>query len=188
MNRKAWMGVAAGSVVGLVGVLWGVGTYNRLVRLQTEADAAWAQVENVLQRRFDLIPNLVGTVKGYAKHEATVLEEVTRLRSQWGAAASAGEKMRAAQGLEGALSRLMVVLENYPVLKANESFLKLQDELAGTENRIAVERMRYNEAVKAYVVALRLFPGALLARAFGFAPRDYFEAPPAAQAAPRVEF
>ncbi|HMU96728.1 MAG TPA: LemA family protein [Elusimicrobiota bacterium] len=186
-SKGAWV------VLGLVGVLavaglWAAGTYNRLVGLNEGANAAWAQVENVLQRRFDLIPNLVNTVKGYAKHEAAVLEEVTRLRSQWGEAKTPGDKIAAAQGLEGALSRLMVVIEKYPDLKANENFLKLQDELAGTENRIAVERMRFNEAAKVYNVALRVFPGNLVARWAAFAPRAYFEAAPAARTAPVVQF
>jgi LemA protein len=168
--------------------LWAMGTYNRVVRLQEAVNASWGQVENVLQRRFDLIPNLVNTVKGYAKHEAGVLEEVTRLRSQWGEARTTPQKIQAAQGLEGALSRLMVVLENYPNLKANENFTRLQDELAGTENRIAVERKRYNEAVQGYNTTLRIFPGALVARLCGFASHPYFEAAAGADVAPKVEF
>ncbi|MBL0349942.1 MAG: LemA family protein [Elusimicrobia bacterium] len=188
MKSKIAVAVLGVGALVVVGGLWAVGTYNRLVGLNEGATAAWAQVENVLQRRFDLVPNLVNTVKGYAKHEASVLEEVTRLRSQWGEAKTPGDKMSAAQGLEGALSRLMVVIEKYPDLKANENFLKLQDELAGTENRIAVERRRFNEAAKTYNVALRLFPGNLVARWSGFAPRGYFEAAPQAQTAPVVAF
>jgi LemA protein len=165
-----------------------VGVYNRLVNLQEGADAAWGQVENVLQRRFDLIPNLVATVKGYAKHEAGVLEEVTRLRSQWGEARTPDQKIQAAQGMESALSRLMVVVERYPELKANESFLKLQDELAGTENRIAVERKRFNEDVNQYNAVLRRIPGRWVASLAGFTRRAYFESTPGAKEAPVVQF
>ncbi len=167
----------------------GCGTYNGLVRRQEAIKERWAQVENVLQRRYDLIPNLVNTVKGYAAHEQQTLEEITRLRSQWGAAKTVDEKVQAAQQLEGALSRLMVVAENYPDLKANQSFLALQDELAGTENRIAVERRRYNEAVREYNVAVRQFPSNLIARVTGFLPSTaYFESVAEAKSAPRVQF
>jgi LemA protein len=146
-------------------------------------------VENVLQRRYDLIPNLVATVKGYAKHEADVLEEVTRLRSQWGEAKTPDAKVSAANNLEGALSRLMVVVEKYPDLKANEGFLKLQDELAGTENRIAVERMRYNESVQNYNLKVQTFPSNIMASLISFKPKDaYFKAKEAAQEPPKVEF
>jgi len=183
-NKGLW--IVLGVVV--VAGLWAMGSYNRLVRLQEGVTAGWAQVENVLQRRYDLIPNLVNTVKGYAKHEAGLLQEVTRLRSQWGEARTAGQKIEASQGLESALSRLMVVMENYPNLKANENFVRLQDELAGTENRIAVERKRYNELVQAYNTVLRVFPGALVARLLGFAQHPYFEAAEGAAVAPKVEF
>lgn len=178
--------VLIGAVV-LVG-LWLVAGYNGFVRRQQEVSGAWAQVENVLQRRFDLVPNLVETVKGYAKHEKELFEGIARLRSQWSAAPTQGEKMKAANGMESALGRLMVVMENYPALKADQSFLKLQDELAGTENRIAVERMRYNDAVKAYNTSVQMFPGVLLARVFGFAEKPYFEAQTQAKDAPKVSF
>jgi len=172
----------------VIGV-WMAGTYNRLVGLQESATKSWAQVENVLQRRFDLIPNLVNTVKGYAKHERETFEEVTRLRSQWGAAATRADKIKAAGEMEGALSRLLVVLEKYPELKANQNFLALQDELAGTENRIAVERMRYNEALREYNVGVRRFPTVLVAGMFGFQKNGaYFEAEKEAKKAPKVEF
>jgi LemA protein len=131
----------------------------------------------------------VATVKGYAKHEAGVLEEVTRLRSQWGEAKNTPDKVKASNDLEGALSRLMVVVEKYPDLKANEGFLKLQDELAGTENRIAVERMRYNEAVQNYNLKVQSFPSDLMASIFNFKVKDtYFKAKEAAQEPPKVEF
>jgi LemA protein len=175
--------------LGIVIVLMLFGTYNGLATAKVAIDGQWAQVETVLQRRYDLIPNLVETVKGYAKHEAGVLEEVTRLRSQWGAAKDTSSKVSASNDLEGALSRLMVVVEKYPDLKANEGFLKLQDELAGTENRIAVERMRYNQAVQDYNVKVQTFPSNLIASMCGFKPLDtYFKAKEAAQEAPKVQF
>ena len=143
----------------------------------------------MLQRRFDLIPNLVETVKGYAEHEREVLEEVTRLRSQWGQAGSVADKAQTAGQLEGALARLLLVAERYPDLKANQNFRDLQVELAGTENRISVERQRYNEAVRNYNTAVRQFPGSVVAGFRGMAVSDaYFEAAPAAQEAPRVNF
>src|SRR5262245_37869832 len=155
-SRALFWGILAGLLLTVGGC--GVSQYNRLVGAHEAVPEAWAQVETVLQRRYDLIPNLVNTVKGYAKHEKDLLTEVTRLRSQWGQAKTTSEKVKAANDLEGVLGRLMVVIENYPNLKANESFLKLQDELAGTENRIAVERMRYNEAVQNYNLKVQTFP------------------------------
>jgi len=161
---------------------------NRMVDLDEGAITAWAQVETVLQRRYDLIPNLVNTVKGYAKHEKELLENVTRLRSQWGAAKTVDQKIQASSQLEGFLGRLMVVMERYPDLKANQNFLALQDELTGTENRIAVERRRYNEAVRAYNSTIRRFPGNVVASMSGFERREPFEAAAAAAEAPKVEF
>ena len=179
--------LAIGAVV-ILGV-WGVAVNNRLVTLNESINGAYAQVDTVLQRRYDLIPNLVNTVKGYAKHEAGVLEEVTRLRSQWGEAKTQDTRITAANQLEGALARLMVVVEKYPDLKANQNFLALQDELAGTENRIAVERRRYNEAVQAYNIAIAKFPASVIAGFRGFQRRDvYFKAAEPAQAAPKVDF
>ena len=168
---------------------WGVSVNNRLVVFNESINGAWAQVETVLQRRYDLIPNLVNTVKGYAKHESGVLEEVTRLRSQWGEAKTPDNKIAAANQLESALSRLMVVIEKYPDLKANQNFLALQDELAGTENRIAVERRRYNETVQQYNIAIAQFPASIVAGLHGFRRRDvYFKSDEAAKQAPQVNF
>ena len=164
------------------------GTYNRFVSMDEAVKSSWAQVENQLQRRYDLIPNLVETVKGYAKQEKDVLVEVTNARAKVGGAANVPDKITANNELSGALSRLMVVVERYPDLKSNQNFLRLQDELAGTENRIAVERMRYNDAVKAYNVAIRSFPANLLTGMFGFAKATFFEAPAAAKATPQVKF
>ena len=171
-------------VVGLMAM----GMYNGVVAKDEACNKTWGNVESVLQRRFDLIPNLVNTVKGYAQHEQGILEEITRLRSQWGEAKSTSEKVEAASGLEGALSRLMVVVENYPDLKANQNFVALQDELAGTENRINVERQRFNESVQAYNVTVRQFPTALVARLAGFPPRAPFAAAQGAETAPPVQF
>lgn len=183
----AFLGVLILIVVAVFG--WGSGCYNAFVQSREHMRESWAQVENVLQRRYDLIPNLVNTVKGYAAHEQKLFEEVTRLRSQWGAAANVPQKVEAAQQLEGALSRLLVVMERYPELKANQNFLSLQDELAGTENRISVERKRYNETVRAYNISVQRFPANLVARMTGFAPSSaYFESAAEAKTAPKVQF
>jgi LemA protein len=164
------------------------GNYNKFVRLDQTVKSSWAQVENQLQRRFDLIPNLVETVKGYAKHEKEVLTEVTNARARVGEAGTVPDKIAANNELSGALSRLLLVMERYPDLKANQNFLHLQDELAGTENRIAVERMRYNEAVKVYNQTIKSFPANLLAGMFGFAEAVFFDAPKEAKAAPKIQF
>lgn len=186
MNNKIFVILA---VVAAVIIIGAVTAYNNLVNLDEGVNTAWAQIETALQRRYDLIPNLVNTVKGYAKHESGLLEEITRLRSQWSSAKGTDAKAQAATELEGALGRLMVVVERYPDLKANQNFLALQDELAGTENRIAVERRRYNDAVRAYNVAIRRFPVNLAANLMGFGKRTvYFEAAEDAKAAPKVEF
>jgi LemA protein len=187
MSSKIWLGVLIGFIV--IFFLTLVGSYNGLVASSNTIDASWAQVQNDMQRRFDLIPNLVETVKGYAKHESSVLEEVTRLRSQWGEAKTPAEQASASDSLGNALGRLMVVVEKYPDLKANQNFLQLQDELAGTENRIAVERKRYNDAVLDYNVKVQSFPSNLLAGIFNFKVKDvYFKANAAAQEAPKVQF
>ncbi len=167
------------------------GKYNSFVKQDEVCTMAWANVETVLQRRYDLIPNLVNTVKGYASHEKELLEEVTRLRSQWGAAKASGnanQSVQAAGMLESALGRLMVVVERYPDLKANQNFLALQEELAGTENRISVERRRYNEAVARYNQVIRQYPGNIVANMLGFDRKSPFEAAPEAAAVPVVEF
>jgi LemA protein len=181
-----WIALAAMVVV--IG-LWFMSVNNKLVGLQEGVKQQWAQVETVLQRRFDLIPNLVNTVKGYAEHEKDTLEEVTRLRSQWGAAKTVDEKAQAASALEGTLSRLLLVTENYPQLKADQNFRDLQVELSGTENRVAVERQRYNETVKTYNTAVRQFPASLVASLRSFKTDfAYFEAAKEAETAPKVDF
>jgi LemA protein len=164
------------------------GTYNSLVTMDEGVKAAWAQVENQLQRRYDLIPNYVETVKGYAAHEKDVFLRVTEARSKVAGAGSIQDKIEANNQLSSALSRLLVVVERYPDLKANANFIRLQDELAGTENRIAVERRRYNETVKAYNITIRRFPTNLLAGMFGFDQAAFFEVPKERQEAPKVQF
>ncbi len=191
-SRNPW--VVAGAVLGalLLIVLFVAGyvrtTYNDLVTQQEQIKTAWAQVENQLQRRYDLIPNLVETVKGYAKQETTIFTAIADARARIGSAQTVGQKIEANQQLETALSRLLVVVENYPVLKSSENFMRLQDELAGTENRLAVERMRYNEIVRAYNTRVRLFPSNLIASAFNFEAHPLFEAAATAKTAPQVKF
>ncbi len=164
------------------------GTYNTLVTMDEGVKGAWAQVENQLQRRYDLIPNYVATVKGYAAHEKEVFIKVTQARSRVAGAGSIGQKIEAQNQLSAALSRLLVVVERYPDLKANTNFIRLQDELAGTENRIAVERRRYNEAVKAFNIKIRRFPTNLLAGMFGFEKAAFFQVPKERQEVPKVKF
>ena len=172
----------------LIPFLYLKGTYNSLVSMDESVKTAWAQVENQLQRRYDLIPNLVETVKGYATHEREVFVQVTEARSKVGGATSIPDKIGANNQLSAALSRLLVVVERYPELKANTNFIRLQDELAGTENRIAVERRRYNEAVRAYNIKIRQFPTNLIAGMFGFQKAAFFEVPQERQEAPKVKF
>jgi len=194
MNKNAWLlgcgGILLAAIVLALGLAgWAMSVNNGLVALQEQMKTSWAQVETVLQRRYDLIPNLVATVKGYAEHEKELFENVARLRSQWSAAQTVPEKAKAAGELEGALARLLVVAENYPELKASKNFSELQYELAGTENRISVERQRYNEAVRAYNTRVRQIPTSLVASFFGFQPSDaYFNAAATAKDAPKVEF
>ena len=162
---------------------------NEMVSQREAIKAAWAQVDNVIQRRADLIPNLVNTVKGYAAHEQKVLGDLAAARAQLAGARNPSERIAANTQLDGALSRLLVVVENYPNLKADQQFLRLQDELAGTENRIAVERRRYNETVQKYNTLIQLFPNTLVASFSGFQREDaYFKAEGAAREVPKVDF
>ncbi len=167
---------------------WIVGVRNDLVAQQEATRTAWAQVENQLQRRNDLIPNYVETVKGYAKQETTIFTAIADARARIGSASTIPEKIEANNQLSGALARLLVVVENYPDLRSSENFMRLQDELAGTENRIATERMRYNEAVRSFNVRRRQFPANLVAGMFDFEAATLFEAPESAKAAPQVKF
>ena len=188
--------VVAVVAVALIG--WGIGVNNQLVRLEQEVNETWAQVQNVYQRRADLVPNLVETVRGFAKQEREVLESVTRARASATGVQLTPEALsdpkalqrfqEAQQQLTGALSRLLVTVERYPELRSSENFLALQTQLEGTENRIAVERRRFNEAVRDYNTRLRVFPASLVARVSGFAPKAFFEATPDAATPPRVKF
>src|SRR5947207_8822020 len=163
-------------------------SYNRFVGQEEAIKAQWAQVENQLQRRNDLIPNLVETVKGYAAHEQSVFKDIADSRSKLLAAKSPEETIQAANQQSSALGRLLAVVENYPQLKANEQFNRLMDELSGTENRIAVERMRYNEKIQEYNTSRRQFPANVTAKMFGFKEHPFFEAPPEAKQVPKVNF
>ena len=164
------------------------GAYNSFVTLDEGVKASWAQVENQLQRRYDLIPNLVATVKGFAKQEKEVFIGVTEARAKVGGAKNIPDKIAANNQLTGALSRLLVTVERYPDIKSNQNFIRLQDELAGTENRIAVERRRYNETVKTYNVKIRTFPSNIMAGMFGFTKAEFFDVPESAKGVPEVKF
>lgn len=162
---------------------------NSLVAERESINGAWSQVDTVLQRRNDLIPNLVETVKGFTTHEQEAIDSVTKARAEMAGAKTPADKIAANDQVTSALSRLLVVVENYPNLKANENFLRLQDELAGTENRIAVERRKYNETVQKYNTDIELFPQNIAASIFGFHREDaYFKADAAAKEAPKVKF
>lgn len=184
--KKAW--VVALAAVLVLAVVNLIGSYNRLVALNEGIDGQWAQVENQLQRRYDLIPNLVETVKGVAAQERQLVDMVTEARARLAGARTVEERVAAANEVESALARLLVVVENYPQLKSSESFQRLMDELAGTENRISVERMRYNDLVRAYNTKVQSFPTRFFAAGFGFAPRDYFQPEAAARETPKVKF
>jgi LemA protein len=179
-------------VLVIAGLVFGgkyVGIRNDLVTKKETVSAAWSQVDVALQRRADLIPNLVETVKGYAKHEKDVMDAVANARAALIGAKTPQQKIAANSQLDGALGRLLVVVENYPNLKANENFLRLQDELAGTENRIAVERRKYNETVQSYNTQIQLFPNNIVASMSGFQREDaYFKTEPGARTAPKVAF
>ena len=197
------LAIAVGILVVIVVVLgglvaWAVGINNQLVVQEQNVNGSWAQVQNQYQRRADLVPNLVETVKGFAAQERGVLESVTQARSRASGVQLTPEALndpkamerfqQAQQQLSGALSRLLVTVERYPELRSNQNFLALQSQLEGTENRIAVERKRFNDAVREYNTRLRLFPGSFVARLVGFTPKAFFEAAPDAATPPRVKF
>ncbi|MCB2198081.1 LemA family protein [bacterium] len=164
------------------------GTYNSLVQLDETSNSAWAEVENNLQRRYDLIPNLVNTVKGFANQEKEVFLGVTEARSKVGGATTRDQRINAENELSGALSRMLLVVENYPQLKSDANFRALQDELSGTENRLAVARKRYNDAVRQFNVMIRQFPQNIVANMFGFEKKTFYEIPDEARANPEVQF
>lgn len=192
MRRGLWIAVGVVVVIVLVALLvWGsyISARNQMVAKQEAVQEQWGNVQTQLQRRADLIPNLVSTVKGYAQHEEAVFADVDKARAALLAANTPQGKIQANGQLDGALGRLLAVAENYPNLKANENFLQLQDQLEGTENRIAVERHRYNESVRDYNTFIRQFPNSVWAGIAGFQKNNaYFEASPASQAAPKVQF
>ncbi len=187
--KKSWIVIAVVVVLALMLGSSLIGARNELVTEREAVKAAFTQVDVVLQRRLDLIPNLVATVKGFAAQEQSVIDSVTDARAKMAGASTPAERIAGNTQLESALSRLLVVVENYPQLKSNENFLRLQDDLANTENRIAVERRRYNEAVQKYNTNIALFPKNIAASIFGFAREDaYFAADAAAKQAPKVTF
>ncbi|MCQ2610548.1 MAG: LemA family protein [Treponema sp.] len=197
--KKTFKAILTILAAGLLSVLATSCGYNKMVSMDEAVDAQWAQVQNQYQRRLDLIPNLVSTVKGYAKHEAEVFEQIAEARSKAGGMVNvdksilddpkAFEQFQKVQNDLGAsLQRLLVISENYPALKADQNFLALQDQLEGTENRIATERQKFNEMVKSYNAYIRRFPNNLFAGMFGFEKKSYFAANPEAANAPKVEF
>ncbi len=201
MNKGTMTGLGCLAIIIIAVLIVGasaMGTYNGLVKEQQNVNAKWSQVENDYQRRADLIPNLVATVKGYAGHEKETLEAVTASRAQVGSMQVTPEILnnpaefqkyqQAQSGLTSALSRLMVVVERYPDLKANQNFLDLQSQLEGTENRITVARMRFNEAAQTYNTKVKQFPSNIFARMFGFKEKAYFQSAPGSEKAPVVDF
>jgi len=191
MDKKWWYVIGAVFVFVVIPILWFVGSYNSLISLSAGVDAQWAQVETQYQRRADLVPNLVSTVKGYAAHETELFTEITELRSQWGKSVASGDRegqIESARGMDSAISRLLLVAENYPQLRASDNFLALQSQLEGTENRISVERMRYNEQVRAYNIKIKRLPTVFIANMFGYEQKPYFESEEGAATVPTVEF
>lgn len=203
MNKKVALGcgVVVGIIIFIVIILvvMGISSYNNMVTLDENVKEKWSQVQNVYQRRMDLIPNLVETVKGYAAHEKDTFQAVTEARAKVGGMVNIGAEalknpalfqqfQQAQASLGSALQRLMVVVERYPDLKANQNFLSLQDQLEGTENRITVERRKFNEAARAYNTYIKKFPKVIFARMFGFDERPYFQAQAGAETAPKVKF
>jgi LemA protein len=197
MSRTAWIVIGVVLLALFIGINWGIKTGNNMVAMEEGVSSSWSQVENVYQRRADLIPNLVNTVKGYAAHESETLTAVVEARAKATSvtvdptklnAASIQQFQQAQGGLSSALSRLMVVVEKYPDLKANENFLNLQAQLEGTENRITVERQKFNLAAQAFNTYIRLFPQSMIASMRNFEKKAYFEAEKGSEKAPKVDF
>lgn len=184
MNKSVWIILAVVAV--LVGAM--VSSYNNLVTMNENVNGKWSQIENQLQRRADLIPNLVNTVKGYATHEQQAIQAVADARAKLSGAQGPVAKAEANGELNNALSRLLVIAENYPNLKADKNFRALMDELSGTENRLAVARKEYNESVQGYNTTIRSLPASLYSGAFGFGPKEYFKADEGAKQVPQVKF
>jgi LemA protein len=191
MSKGLKTGLIVVGVIVLIGFMtfsWFIKGYNNVIAMDENIKGKWAQVENQLKRRYDLIPNLIETVKGYAKHEKELFENIANARTKYFQANTVNKKVQASTQLEGFLSRLLVLREAYPELKANQNFLKLQDSLEGTENRIAVERKRYNEAVQILNTFIRTFFGRFFATFAGVSSAEYYEIPEAEKSAPKVKF
>ncbi|HYB72847.1 MAG TPA: LemA family protein [Candidatus Sulfotelmatobacter sp.] len=190
--KKGWIVVAGIAAFLLISVFiaagWFISTRNDLIARDTQVQSAWSQVENQFQRRLDLIPNLMETVKGLAAQERGIIQDIANARARIQGARDPQSRIGAENELSSALSRLLVIVENYPQIKSDQGFLRLMDELAGTENRLAVERKRYNDAVQAYNLAVRQFPSSVVASSSGFQQKPFFEAPAAARQAPQVKF
>jgi LemA protein len=186
--KKAYLGIGIVAAVLIIFVSMFVSSYNNFVSLEENVNQSHAQIENQLQRRMDLIPNLVNTVKGYASHEKEVIQSISDARTKLAGAKTPQAEATANAELTSALNRLLVVVENYPNLKADKQFTQLMDELAGTENRIAVARKDYNDQVATFNKKVKSFPGAIVARIAGFEQKEYFKADPKAQEAPKVDF
>lgn len=187
MSTGKIVAIVLGAVV-LIVLFWGVGSYNSLVRLRENVDNQSSQIDAQLKRRADLIPNLVSTVKGYASHEKEIMDTISQSREKLSGASSMQDKAQADSQLTSALNRLMVIVENYPDLKANENFARLMDELSGTENRVSVARKDYNSAVKEYNQKTKVFPTVIIANMMGFTQKEYFEAPQESKEVPNVDF
>ena len=189
MGKLSFVAFGIILIIGLIGIGWYVNGLDRVVKMDEAVKASWAQVENQLQRRNDLIPNLVNTVKGYASHEEGLFTKITELRSQWAGSMSQKDKIKNAEEMGRVLSRLLLVAENYPELKANENFLTLQAQLEGTENRISVERMRYNESVRTFNAHIRTVFGKFFAKRRALTePAPYFEISEEVEKVPEVKF
>ncbi len=188
MRKGLWIVLGVVVLLGVLAYSLFAGTYNQFVTQQEEIKQRWAQVDNQMQRRMELIPNLVETVKGFAAQERGILEAIANARTKYGGAVQIPDKIAAANELQSALARLLVIVENYPTLKSDQTFIRLMDELAGTENRIAVERQRYNESVQTFNANIRRFPNIFLAQLYGFSSSTYYEVPAEAKIPPKVDF
>lgn len=186
-NKKLIIILIIAAVIGGM-FSWYVGTRNRLVTLEEKTAASWAEIDNQLQRRSDLIPNLVSTVKGYAKHESDVFSSISEARARLAGSGTVAEKADGYNRMQSALGRLLAIAESYPQLKSDANFRQLQDELAGTENRIAVARKRYNDNVRSFNTQIKMFPASFVASQMGFEKMSYFEVSESAKALPKVEF
>ena len=185
-NNKLWLWIGIPVAVILLGIFWYIGTYNSLIGMNEGVNGKWAQVETQYQRRVDLIPNLVATVKGAANFEQSTLTDIIKLRSQWQAAPNVNAKVDTANQIESTLSKLLVIAENYPQLTATQNYRDLQSELANTENKVVVERGRYNDAVRDFNARIKTFPSSIVAKKLGYADRTYFNSKPGAENAPEV--